>query len=34
MKNRASFRSGEIQIFDSSGNLDRVIPFTEADRKL
>ena len=33
-QNRASFRSGEIQIFDSSGNFERVIPFTEADRKL
>jgi hypothetical protein len=33
-ENRASFRSGEIQIFDLSGNLDCVIPFTEADRKL
>jgi hypothetical protein len=24
----------EIQIFDSSGNVERIIPFTEADRKL
>jgi len=31
-QNRASFRSGEIQIFDSSGNLEGTIPFTEADR--
>jgi len=33
-ENRASFRSGEIRIFDSSSNVERVIPFTEADRKL
>jgi hypothetical protein len=25
------FRSGEIHIFDSSGNVERVIPFTETD---
>jgi hypothetical protein len=25
---------GEIGILDSSGNVERVIPFTEADRKL
>jgi hypothetical protein len=33
-RNRASFRSGEIRILDSTGNLERTIPFTEADRKL
>jgi hypothetical protein len=33
-QNRASFRSGEIRILDSSGNVERTIPFTEADRKL
>ncbi len=33
-QNRASFRSGEIRILDSSGNVESVIPFTEADRKL
>jgi len=33
-ENRASFRSGEIQIFGLSGDLERTIPFTEADRKL
>jgi hypothetical protein len=33
-ENRASFRSGEIRILDSSGNLERTIPFNEADRKL
>jgi hypothetical protein len=32
--NRASFRSGEIRILDSTGNLQRTIPFTEAHRKL
>ena len=31
---RACFRSGEIQIVDSSGSLEQTIPFTEADRKL
>ena len=30
----ASFRSGEIRIFDSTGNVERVIPFNEADRTL
>jgi hypothetical protein len=33
-QNRASFRSGEIRILDSSGNLERSITFSEADRKL
>jgi hypothetical protein len=33
-ENRAWFRSGEIRIFDSSGNVERTIPFTEADRRL
>jgi hypothetical protein len=32
-QNRASFRSGEIRILDSSGNVERAIAFTEADRK-
>ena len=31
---RAWFRSGEIRILDSSGNVERVIRFSEADRKL
>jgi hypothetical protein len=31
---RACFRSGQIRIFDSTGNIERVIPFDEADRKL
>ena len=31
---RACFRSGEIRILDSTGNVDRVIPFNETDRKL
>jgi hypothetical protein len=30
---RAWFHSGEIRIFDSSGNVDRVIPFSETDRR-
>ncbi len=33
-QNRASFRSGEIHVFDSSGNVEQTIHFTEADRKL
>jgi hypothetical protein len=33
-KNRASFRSGEIRIVDSTGKIEHVIPFSEADRKL
>ena len=33
-QNRAWFRSGEIRILDSTGNVERVIPFAEADRKL
>jgi hypothetical protein len=31
---RACFRSGEIQILDSTGNVKRVIPFDDANRKL
>jgi hypothetical protein len=31
---RARFRSAEIRIFDSSGNVERVIPFDETNRKL
>ena len=31
---RASFRSGEIRILDSAGNIERMIPFSEGDRKL
>jgi hypothetical protein len=33
-KNRASFRSGEIRILDSTGNVEGTIPLSEADRKL
>ena len=33
-QNRASFRSGEIRILDSTGNVERTILFSEADRKL
>jgi hypothetical protein len=32
-QNRANFRSGEIRIFDLRGNVERTIPFAEADRK-
>jgi hypothetical protein len=31
---RACFRSGEIRVMDSSGNVERSIAFSEADRKL
>ena len=30
---RACFRSGEIRILDSTGNVERVIPFDETDRR-
>jgi hypothetical protein len=33
-QNRACFRSDEIHILDSTGELKRTIPFSEADRKL
>ncbi len=33
-ESRASFRSCDIRVWDSTGNLERTIPFTEADRKL
>jgi hypothetical protein len=33
-QNRASFRSGEIRILDSSGDLERTVLFNETDRKL
>jgi hypothetical protein len=32
--NRASFRSGEIRVLDSTGNIKRVISFSETNRKL
>jgi uncharacterized protein DUF2188 len=31
---RACFRSGEIRVLDSSGNIERTIAFSEADRML
>ncbi len=31
---RASFRSGEIRVLDLTGNIERVISFSETDRKL
>jgi hypothetical protein len=33
-QNRACFRSGEVRILDSSGNVESVIPFDDATRKL
>jgi hypothetical protein len=33
-QSRASFRSGEIRVLDSTGKLERTIVFSEADRKL
>jgi hypothetical protein len=31
---RACFRLGEIRVVDSSGAVERIIPFDEADRRL
>ena len=31
---RVRFRTGEIRVLDSSGNVERTIAFDEADRKL
>ena len=31
---RACFRSGEIRVMDFAGNVERTIPFSEAERKL
>ena len=31
---RACFRSGEIRILDSNGDIERAIPFSDADRRL
>jgi hypothetical protein len=31
---RACFRSGEVRIFDSTGIVERVIPFDHTNRKL
>jgi hypothetical protein len=33
-QDRACFRKGEIRILDSGGNIERVIPFDETNRKL
>ena len=33
-ENRACFRSGEIRILDSSGNVERAMPFNDTNRKL
>jgi hypothetical protein len=33
-QNRACFRSGEIRVLDASGDVERIIAFSEADRKL
>jgi hypothetical protein len=33
-KGRASFGSGEIRVFDSAGNLEETIFFSEVERKL
>jgi hypothetical protein len=32
-KNRACFRSGEIRILDSTGNVERMVHFTERTEK-
>jgi hypothetical protein len=31
---RTWFRSGEIRILDPSGNVERIIPFNDTERKL
>jgi hypothetical protein len=31
---RARFRTGEIRVLDSTGIVERIIAFSEADRKL
>jgi len=31
---RASFRSGEIRVLDSKGAVERIIPFSDTDRRL
>jgi hypothetical protein len=33
-RSRATFRSGEIRVLDSTGKLERMIAFTEAGRNL
>jgi hypothetical protein len=33
-KGRACFRSGEIRILDSIGNVERVIPYDDTNRRL
>jgi hypothetical protein len=33
-RSRASFRSGEIRILDSTGKLERTIAFSEPDQML
>jgi hypothetical protein len=33
-QSRACFRSGELRIFDLRNNVERVIPFDDANRKL
>jgi hypothetical protein len=33
-KGRACFRSGEIRILDSIGNVKRVIPYDDTNRRL
>ena len=29
-----AFRSGDIRILDSTGNVERIIPFNQTNRKL
>jgi hypothetical protein len=33
-QNRASFRSGEISVLDSHGDIESLIPFNDTNRKL
>jgi hypothetical protein len=34
VQSRARFRTGEIRVLDSSGNIERTIPFNDPERKL
>jgi hypothetical protein len=34
VQTRARFRTGQIRVLDSTGNVERTIAFNEADRKL
>ena len=33
-QNRPCFRSGEVRIFDSTGNVERIVSFDDSNREL